>query len=409
MALYNANTLNTASVFAKEALKSLRNQHALAGNVHRAWKSEWSGKMYNGYKPGATVSVERPPKFLAVDGATITAFQATNPGSVDITVDDQRHVGLSFTGKEKTLLVADLRKIVDEAIIPLNEKVNVDIAGLYKDLHHMVGTPATNFDTFAKMRAIRTRFQKISAPVANRVAVYETGVAGELADALKSVFQPTMVEGWMKNYALGRIAAMEHLESVNIKVHEGGDWLGAPAIDGAAQTGASLVVKDFTGAATVKAGDIFTIADVYDVNPRTYESNGYLKQFVATADETATGGGAVAAFNISPSIVTSGARQNVDAGPADGALMVVVSGTGANAHTANMAFTSQTFAYVCVPMEVPEGAVWSVRETAEDGLSVRITKFYDGVYDQDGTRLDILTGVKTTYADTGMRIVSQVL
>ena len=408
MALYNANTVNTASVFAKEALKSLRNQHALAGSVHRAWQSEWAGKTYNGFKPGATVSVERPPKFIANSGATITAFQATNPSSVDIVVDDQFNVPLSFTGKEKTLLVTDFRKYVDEAIIPLNEKVNINIAALYKDLHHMVGSPSANFDTFKKMRSIRTRFEKIAAPVANRVCVYDPQTAENLSDNLKTVFQPTMVEGWLKHYALGRIADVEQMESVNINVHEGGDWLGAPAIDGASQTGASLVVKDFTGAATVKEGDIFTIADVYDVNPRTYASNGFLKQFVATDDETATGGGAVAAFGISPAIVTSGARQNVDAGPADGALIVVVSGTGANAHTANMAFTKQTFAYVCVPMEIPDGAVWSVRETAEDGLSVRITKFYDGVFDQDGCRLDILTGVKTTYADTGIRVVEQV-
>jgi hypothetical protein len=408
MALYNANTVNTASVFAKEALKSLRNQHALAGSVHRAWKSEWSGKLYNGYKPGATVSVEKPPKFIANSGATITAFQATNPSSVDIVVDDQYNVPLSFTGKEKTMLVTDLRKYVDEAIIPLNEKVNVNIAALHKDLHHMVGSPSANFDTFAKMRSIRTRFEKIAAPVAGRVCVYDPETAARLADNLKTVFQPTMVADWMKHYALGRIADVEQLESVNIKVHTGGDWLGAPAIDGASQTGASLVIKSFTGSATIKAGDIFTIADVYDVNPRTYESNGYLKQFVCTADQAATGGGAIAAMTISPGIVTSGARQNVSTGPADGALLTVVSGTGANAHKANMAFTKQTFAYVCVPMEVPEGAVWSVRETAEDGLSVRITKFYDGVYDQDGCRLDILTGVKTTYPETGIKVVEQV-
>jgi hypothetical protein len=407
MSLYNANTVNTASVFAKEALKSLRNQHALAGSVHRAWKTEWAGKTYNGYKPGATVSVEIPPKFTANSGATITAFQATNPSSVDIVVDDQYNVPLSFTGKEKTMLVTDMRKYVDEAIIPLNEQVNKNIAALYKDLHHMLGSPSANFDTYAKMRSIRTRFERISAPVANRVCVYDVDTAANLSDNLKTVFQPTMVEGWMKHYALGRIADVEQMESVNIKVHTGGAFAGTPLIDGGAQTGASLLMKGFTGSTTIKAGDIFTIADVYDVNPRSYESNGYLKQFVVTADVAAAAGGG-ATLAISPSIVTSGARQNVTAGPADEAAVTIVSGQGANAHKASMAFTKQTFAYVCVPMEVPEGAVWSVRETAEDGLSVRITKFYDGVYDQDGCRLDILTGVKTTYPETGIRVIEQV-
>jgi hypothetical protein len=405
-----ANAINTASIFAKEALKSLRNMHALAGRVHRAWEAEWSGKTFNGYKPGATVSVTKPAKFTAESGATISSYQDTNETNVDITVDSQFHVPLSFTSVDKTLKVTDFRKrFVDEAIIPLNEKVNVQIAALYKDLHHMIGSPTGTLDSFEEMRAIRTRFEHIAAPVADRTAVYDPVTAANLAAGLKGHFAPTMVEDWLKHYALGRIADIEHLESVNIKNHTGGAGGGTPLVNGASQTGASLITDGWTvSTAILKDGDIITIADVYDINPRTYESNGYLKQFVVTADVSSDAGGD-ATLAISPAIVTSGARRNVNAGPANNAAITIVSGTGANAHVANMAFTRQTFAYVCVPMEIPEGAVWSVRETAEDGLSVRITKFYDGVNDKDNCRLDILTGYKTTYAETGMRVIEQVV
>jgi len=401
-----SNAINTASIFAKEALKSLRNQHSLAANVHRAWKAEWSGKTFNGYKPGATVSITKPAKFTVASGATISAYQDANESSVDISVDSQYNMGLSFSSVEKTLKITDFRKrFVDEAIIPFNEQVNVNIAALYKDLSHMVGTPGTSFDTFAKISSIRTRFEQIAAPVADRIVVFDTATAATLRDALKNVFQPTMVEGWLKHYALGRIADMELLESVNIKKHTGGAGGGTPLVNGASQTGASIITDGWPNStAILKKGDIITFADVYDVNPRTYESNGYLKQFVVTADVSSDVSGN-ATIAISPAITTSGARQNVDAGPANNAAITIVSGTGANAHTAAMAFTRQTFAYVCVPMEVPEGAVWSVRETSEDGLSVRITKFYDGVNDKDNTRLDILTGYKTTYEETGVRVV----
>ena len=39
---------------------------------------------------------------------------------------------------------------------------------------------------------------------------------------------------------------------------------------------------------TVKAGDVFTVADCYAVNPQTRESTGSLFQFVALADVTQT-------------------------------------------------------------------------------------------------------------------------
>lgn len=59
-----------------------------------------------------------------------------------------------------------------------------------------------------------------------------------------------------------------------------GTWAGSPLVDGAGQTGASLLIKGFSAGATVKKGDYFNVG-----------ANGELK--MVSADGTATGGGAL--------------------------------------------------------------------------------------------------------------------
>ncbi|MCH1932429.1 hypothetical protein L9G16_19980, partial [Shewanella sp. A25] len=89
--------------------------------------------------------------------------------------------------------------------------------------------------------------------------------------------------------------------------------------------------------------DVFTIAGVFRVHPETKQSTGVLQQFVATADANSTAGGAVT-IQISPAIVTSGARQNVSNAPADNAALGFPSGAG-NAHGVSMAYQKGAFAF----------------------------------------------------------------
>ncbi len=58
-----ANTLITPSVIAKEALMQLENNMVMGNLVHRDYKKEF-------VKIGSTVSIRKPVKFVASDGAT---------------------------------------------------------------------------------------------------------------------------------------------------------------------------------------------------------------------------------------------------------------------------------------------------------------------------------------------------
>jgi hypothetical protein len=176
-----------------------------------------------------------------------------------------------------------------------------------------------------------------------------------------------------------------------------------PLVDGASQTSTydsvkntwtqSLVTDGHDSAVTIKAGDVFTIADVYMVNPKTKQSTGVLQQFVVTADVTANATTtADTTLTISPPIITSGPHQTVNAAPADDAAMTWV-GAASTAYAQNMVFHKNAMALAVVPMSVPQGAVNVARRT-RNGLSVRVIPSYDSINDISRWRLDLLYGRK---------------
>jgi hypothetical protein len=391
-------------MFAEEALDVLENELQLGSLVWRSLEGEFS-KQPNGYKIGDTISVKKPPMYVATSGSTISAFQNTAEETVTLTVDNRQNVAVNFGTQELTQDMTSFKdRVVKPAVVPLSDEIDQAIAGLHTDLHHAVGTPGTTMATFEDMQKVDTRFVQIAAPPQKRCTVFDPDNYAGLVSGAKSHFNEGIVRDSLKDNYLGRYSNIDTFRAVHVKNHTGGAWAGVPLVDGASQTGATLNVKDFTALTTMKDGDIFTIADVYDVNPINKQAYKYLKQFVVTADAAADGSGDVA-LAISPSIVTTGAKQNVSAGPADGAAITINSGTGANAHIANFAFTKQTFALACVPLvDAGGGAISTVLSSKADGLSIRMVEYYDGDNDYTNTRLDILFGVATMYAETGIKV-----
>src|SRR5262249_8768026 len=109
--------------------------------------------------------------------------------------------------------------------------------------------------------------------------------------------------------------------------HTTGQWasLTALTVSGANQTGSVLTIAATAGDVWRK-GDIFSIAGVYNVNPRTRRSTNTLKQFKVM--QTATAAGTTMQVVIRPSIIVyPSPYQNVDLLPAAGALVTPWPGT----------------------------------------------------------------------------------
>jgi hypothetical protein len=166
-----------------------------------------------------------------------------------------------------------------------------------------------------------------------------------------------------------------------------------------------------SNAATLKKGDIFTIGGVNSVNPLSYSSTGRLQQFVVTAD-TSSSGVDMATLPISPSIVTSGQLQTVDASPADNAVITVLGATSASSGTLATTTSPQSFlyhpdafAFVMADLMKPgAGAESTTVRSKALGFSIRMVEQYQIGTDQNPSRLDILIGAATIQARLAARI-----
>jgi hypothetical protein len=168
----------------------------------------------------------------------------------------------------------------------------------------------------------------------------------------------------------------------------------------------SLILASAGISKTIAAGDTFTIANVFRINPVTRQRIGTeLQQFVVTSATTSDGAEAVT-VTISPPIITSGPFKTVElaSGTALGSGGVVTwAGTASTGYKQNIAFHRNAFALVTVPMERPPGAVDVSRES-KNGLSVRVIPVYDGINDESMWRLDVLYGVKTIDPRLAVRV-----
>lgn len=383
-----ANTLITPSMIAKEALMQLKNNMAMGKLVHREYKNEF-------VKVGATVSIRKPVKFVASDGATRVP-QDVSEASIAFNINKRKHVSWQFTTQDLTLTIEQYsERYIQPAGIALANIIDSDLCDLYKDVYNAVGTAGTTPSTFTHFAQPATELNRFSVPMDNRRLVLNPDAQLNAAAMLAALNAPELVTGAVRGYKVGALGDMGVWMDQNIKAHTAGTNSGDTAylIDGANQSGSTLTVD--TGSGTFVVGDIITIANVNSVNPVSRESTGLVKKFVVTA-AMASGG---TSLSISPAIVTSGAYQNVNAGPANNAAITIVA-----THKANLAFHRSAFGLVMVPLEMPDGAAFKARQTSDD-ISIRVVKDYDIDSDEDIIRLDVLYGVRTIYADLANRLL----
>jgi hypothetical protein len=187
------------------------------------------------------------------------------------------------------------------------------------------------------------------------------------------------------------------------------DGTGAYLTDIAAgeNNGSAGLLNIDTGTGSFKKGDIIEIESLYAVHPETKVSTGVLKQFVVTADATPGAGGGDLA--ISPSIVTSGARQNVTNTLADGKHIykresdsTTAIGNAADYYI-GLGFHRDAFAFASADLVMPKGVDFAAREVF-DGISLRIVRQYDINNDNLPCRIDVLYGYKTIRPQLACRL-----
>ena len=406
------NTVLTASIIAKEATMILENELGMAKNVYRGYEKEYDQRV-NGYTPGATVTIKKPTDFTVRDGAT-ASIQDVVEGSTSITVNKQKGVDFQFSSVELSLSIKELsQRVIKPAMVQLANQIDRDLFALYADVPNWVGTPGQVVNSFADFAKAPERMDLLAVPSGDRTALLSPTDFWGLVGNQTSLYIQNAANSAYREGSLGKLGGIDTGMSQNVPTHTVGPFGGTPLVNGANQattyaltkdTGtASLITDGWTAAAAarVKAGDVFTIAGVFDVNPVTKATLPHLKQFVVTADGSSDGSGNLT-LSYAPAIIASGAFQNVSAGPADNAALTFL-GTASTGYAQNLVFHKNAFALAMVPMVAPPGAVDVARESY-NGVSVRIIPYYDGTNDIAKWRCDVLYGVKTIDRRLALRL-----
>ena len=398
-----ANTSLTADVVAKEALIILENELGVLKRMHRAHESEFSNSV-NGYKIGDTLSIRRPADFTVRSGATLSA-QDVIEGKTTLVVDQQKGIDFQFTSTELTLKIDDLsERVIKPAMSSLiNDITNDVLTQMYRGIYNWVGTPGNTVDSFADFAKAPERLDLMAVPQSERAAAFAPTDYWGFVGSQTALYMNGVATDAFRRGEMGMVAGIDTLMSQVVPTHTVGPLGGTPLVNGASQNVTydtakntwtqSLITDGWTAAADnrLKAGDIFTIANVQMVNPKTKVTTGVLQQFVVTADVSSDGSGNLTA-TISPPIITSGPHQTVNSVPADNAAITVL-GSASTAYRQNLVFHKNTMGVAFVPMEMPQAAYNGSRQSYK-GVSVRVIPIYDGTNDISKWRLDVLYGRK---------------
>jgi len=406
-----ANSLVTPTWYTKEVARILVNNLKFAANVNRSYDDAY---VQAGAKVGYTVNARLPQRFTVTEGQALQT-QGINDQYAPITLTHQKNVAYSWSTASMTQEIEEIRKrYVAPAATALANVIDYDgLNTVYTDVYQSVGVPGTTPSSNLTYLQANAKLTNSAVPSDGRVAVLDPTSMVTLANANLALFNPSAQiseqyrEGQFASRALG---VSEWYEDANVaKFTTGSYTTSTPLINGASQTGSSLVTDGWaSSAATLNKGDIFTIAGVYAVNPVSYASTGALQQFVVTATTTSVLTD-MAALPISPSIITSGQLQTVTASPADNAAITVV---GAGASTMTATVTSQSllyhpdaFALVMADLHRPSsGAEATTVRSKELGVSIRMVQQYQIGTDSEPTRLDVLYGWATLRPTLACRV-----
>lgn len=407
-----ANTLATPTWVVNETAQRFVNSVKGIANFNRSYNDEYR---QSGTAVGNTILARIPSRF-SVSLGQAWAPQAIVDNTVPITLSYQAQVGFDYSSAQATTELDRIReRYVNRAADALASYADYQgMQDVYTSVNNAVGTLGTAPSSTSLPLNARMKIADGAGPLDNLKAVLDFAASIGLAGTTTTLFNPTNTIS--ENYKAGRMGSgqlgiSEWFEDQNVPRHTSGTFTAcSPTVNGASQTGSTLVTQAWaSGATTLKKGDIFTIANVLSVNPLQGQSTGRLQQFVITADATDSTGAIT--LNIYPSIITSGPNQTVNTSPANAAAISVWSTAAGGALSTTVSPQSLIFddgfaAFVMADLVDPRGgADASFARSKDFGLSIRFVQQYQLGTDQNGARLDCLFGAAPLQPRLACRMV----
>jgi hypothetical protein len=390
-----ANTLLNSSIITNAALAILHQKCNFIGSINRAYDDQFTA---GGAQIGTQLRIRLPNQYTIRSGPTLSV-QPTVNNYATLNVTSQKGVDISFSSVELTLNIIDFSKLILEpAMAVLAANIEADALNMVTSVYNQVNGQGAAQSLQNVLGARKILLDNL-APSGEKLIRLNTQDNVDLVNSLKGLFQSsTEISEQYRDGVMGHTGGFEFAENTFLNQYTRGAESATYVVNGANQTGSSLIVGTGTGAGN--AGDIFTIANVYRVHPETKASTATLQQFVLTA-AYAGGAGTMA---ISPAISISGGTQNVSAAPATGALLSFA-GTASTASGISLAYAKDAFTFATADLVMPGGVDMAARKVM-DGISMRLVRQYDVNNDLFPCRLDVLYGYQAIRPQLAVRLAA---
>jgi len=387
----------TSDIITREMQRVLHTKAQFCGTISRQYDDSFAQE---GAAIGKTLRVRLPRKYVVSTGPALST-QTPQENSTTLTISDQSHVDTTFTTAELALDIDDFsQRIIQPAMSQLSAYIdNRAMLYVYKEVGPSVGTPGTDPATLRVYLDAKTKLNQQAAPIDNnRVALIDSNASAGTVDALKGLFQSSsQISNQYLEGLMGKTSGLMFYESELIQRHISGDFGdGTWTITDAsiAEGDTDIDMGTFSnGTPGLNAGDVFTIAGVFDVHPETKQAYSHLKQFTVSADITG-GANAIAGVNFQPALNAAGAYQNINALPINGAAVTAYDTAGALAiRPQNLVYHRDAFTFATADLEMPDDVHFKSRVVYE-GISMRLLRQYTISSDAIPARVDVLWGAK---------------
>jgi hypothetical protein len=384
----------------RKALEILENNLVLTRTVNRQYDDSFA---VEGAKIGSTLRIRLPDRALVTDGAALQV-QDDNEQYTTLTVSSQKHIGVNFTTAELTMQLDDFaERVLKPRISQLAASIDADVANSFKYIGNSVGTPGTTPATSLVLLQAQQKLNENAAVMSPRYATVNPAANAALIEGMKGLFNPvSAISKQFKNGLFGEgILGYDELNmSQSVKQFTTGSRAGTVTVSTSVTSeGSTTIVLTGLGSTTIKAGDVFTIANVYAVNPQTRESTGSLYQFVALADVTAS---TTASVTVPAMYSATQALATVDALPVSGAAVTFV-GAASTQYPQNLIYHKDAIAFATADLLLPQGVDMASRQV-HNGISLRVVRQYDINNDRLPCRIDVLYGYSVIRPQMAVRL-----
>jgi hypothetical protein len=386
----------------RKALEILENNLVLTRNVNRQYDDSFA---VEGAKIGSTLRIRLPDRALVTDGAALQV-QDDNEQFTTLTVASQKHIGVNFTSAELTMQLDDFAdRVLKPRISQLAASIDADVANAFRTIGNSVGTPGTTPATSLVLLQAQQKLNENAAVMSPRYATVNPAANAGLVEGMKGLFNPTdTISKQFKNGMMGTgVLGFDEINmSQSIKQFTTGSRGATGNTTSAAVTaeGATSIALTVASGATIRAGDVFTVADCFAVNPQTRESTGSLFQFVALADVTASG--TAVTVTVAPIYSANHALATVNALPGNSKAVVFV-GAASTQYAQNLVYHKDAITFATADLLLPQGVDMAAR-AVHNGISLRVVRQYDINNDRMPCRIDVLYGYSTIRPQMACRL-----